>query len=344
MSTITSYPVHVDAHLDPGLSAAGCGWSSGSSPSRTTSCWPSSGSPSGAQRGGVLRDPVHRPLPARRSSTSTSGCCAGRWRVASTPTAPSAPTATRRSRSERPDYPATLDVAYPAHLSRGLVLVKWWLLAIPHYLVVGLFLGGGWYVGGRRPVDGAGAGAGLIGLLVLFAAVVLLFTGRYPRAFRPRARHEPVGAPGRRLRRADDRPLPAVPARPGRRRPEPEPRRALAAGSAVDSPARGRRHPARHGTRRSASSALRPVPVGRRSGDRRGRGERHRDGVARPRPPGSRSAGRQQHLPRQRRLPDQPDPHVHLRRRTPSPPGRLEITSGLSGTDGTAMPCSATRR
>src|SRR6187402_1580338 len=42
-----------------------------------------------------------------------------------------------------PDYPARLDVPYPEHLSRGLVLVKWWLLAIPHYLIVGLFLGGG---------------------------------------------------------------------------------------------------------------------------------------------------------------------------------------------------------
>ena len=33
-----------------------------------------------------------------------------------------------------PDYPARLDIAYPEHLSRGLVLVKSWLLAIPHYL------------------------------------------------------------------------------------------------------------------------------------------------------------------------------------------------------------------
>ena len=35
-----------------------------------------------------------------------------------------------------PDYSATLDVAHPERLSRGLVLVKWWLLAIPQYLVV----------------------------------------------------------------------------------------------------------------------------------------------------------------------------------------------------------------
>src|SRR3954453_11622812 len=34
-----------------------------------------------------------------------------------------------------PDYPAHLDVPYPERLSRGLVLIKWWLLALPHYLV-----------------------------------------------------------------------------------------------------------------------------------------------------------------------------------------------------------------
>src|SRR3954452_14191500 len=48
-----------------------------------------------------------------------------------------------------PDYPARLDVEYPAALSRGLVLVKWWLLALPQYLIVGVFAGG--------PVAGANA-------------------------------------------------------------------------------------------------------------------------------------------------------------------------------------------
>ena len=85
--------------------------------------------------------------------------------------------------SERPDYPAHLDVDYPEHLSRGLALVKWWLLAIPHYLVVGFFVGGGLWFGNRASQETwpvAGWGGGLIGLLVLVAAVVLAFTGRYP--------------------------------------------------------------------------------------------------------------------------------------------------------------------
>src|SRR5688572_12881773 len=32
------------------------------------------------------------------------------------------------SLEEVPDYPTHLEVAYPGHLSRGLVLIKWWLL------------------------------------------------------------------------------------------------------------------------------------------------------------------------------------------------------------------------
>jgi uncharacterized protein DUF4389 len=60
-----------------------------------------------------------------------------------------------------PEYPARLSVEYPEELSRGLVLVKWWLLAIPQYLIVSVF-------------------GTVNGLLVFFAGVYLLFTGRYP--------------------------------------------------------------------------------------------------------------------------------------------------------------------
>jgi Domain of unknown function (DUF4389) len=87
--------------------------------------------------------------------------------------------------AEVPDYPAHLEVPYPEHLSRGLVLVKWWLLAIPHYLVVGIFVGGGIYAAKEATAAQQTPwiwGGGLIGLLVLVAAVVLLFTGRYPRS------------------------------------------------------------------------------------------------------------------------------------------------------------------
>ena len=80
-----------------------------------------------------------------------------------------------------PDYPAHFEVEYPDRLSRGLVLVKWWLLAIPHYLVVGVFVGGGSWVAWQSTNHNLGvAPGGLIGLLVLVAAIVLAFTGRYP--------------------------------------------------------------------------------------------------------------------------------------------------------------------
>jgi hypothetical protein len=81
------------------------------------------------------------------------------------------------------DYPAELDVAYPEHLSRGLVLVKWWLLAIPHYFVISLMGSGWWFGWGAEERAGwaVRGGLGLIGLLVVFAGVSLLFRGRYPR-------------------------------------------------------------------------------------------------------------------------------------------------------------------
>ena len=66
-----------------------------------------------------------------------------------------------------PDYPATLEIDYPEQLSRGLVLVKWWLLAIPQYLIVAAFAGGA-------------SNGGLVTLLVCIAGLALLFTRGYP--------------------------------------------------------------------------------------------------------------------------------------------------------------------
>ncbi|GAB3439993.1 hypothetical protein GCM10027517_13960 [Phycicoccus ginsengisoli] len=84
---------------------------------------------------------------------------------------------------EVPDYPAHLEIDYPQHLSRGLVLVKWWLLAIPHYVVVALLVGSGSYA--VHTIDRwrtIGAQTGLIGVLALVAGVLLAATGRYPQA------------------------------------------------------------------------------------------------------------------------------------------------------------------
>ena len=58
------------------------------------------------------------------------------------------------------DYPADLYVEYPERLSRLKALFKWWLLAIPHYIIVSFF-------------DSIGFMAALI------AGIILLFTARY---------------------------------------------------------------------------------------------------------------------------------------------------------------------
>ena len=112
------------------------------------------------------------------------------------------------------DYPADLYVQYPERLSRVKVIFKWWLLAIPHYMVVMLFAGmqallqnavntlllGFAVLGsakdGEKEVFEHGvtliiiaasslpfaiiAAIGLMGALVLIAAVTLLFRGQYP--------------------------------------------------------------------------------------------------------------------------------------------------------------------
>jgi hypothetical protein len=86
---------------------------------------------------------------------------------------------------KRTNYPADFEVDYPERLSRGLVLVKWWLLAIPHLLVVAAFTNTAWRWRADNNYFGTtyeqSAGPSLLGLLVLIAAVILLFTGRYQR-------------------------------------------------------------------------------------------------------------------------------------------------------------------
>lgn len=75
----------------------------------------------------------------------------------------------------RTAYPATFEVAYPSTLSRWKVLFKSWLLALPQLIIVSLVTGGTW----AAWTGGAGGGFSLLGLLLLVAAVILLFTGVY---------------------------------------------------------------------------------------------------------------------------------------------------------------------
>ena len=106
--------------------------------------------------------------------------------------------------AEDPAYPAHLEVEYPQRLSRGLALVKWWLLAIPQYIIIGVLTGGMpwlegriWYSHGVTTIayqgfaatlggpmnnthHGSWGALGLIGIVAVIAAVVLLVTGRYP--------------------------------------------------------------------------------------------------------------------------------------------------------------------
>jgi Domain of unknown function (DUF4389) len=85
------------------------------------------------------------------------------------------------SLDREPDYPAIVDVAYPGTQSRLSAFGRL-VLAFPHLLIIGVFVGGGAYW-----IDHASSWhvmspwSGLIGLLVLIAGFALLFTGRYPR-------------------------------------------------------------------------------------------------------------------------------------------------------------------
>ena len=95
------------------------------------------------------------------------------------------------------DYPADLHVRYPEQLSRLLVLFKWWLLAIPHYVVLTFIWGNPQLQELVTDVLESGAaelseaainalplaiilGLGLDSVLAIIAGVALLFSGRYP--------------------------------------------------------------------------------------------------------------------------------------------------------------------
>jgi hypothetical protein len=79
-----------------------------------------------------------------------------------------------------PSYPAGFEVDYPERLSRGLVLVKWWLLALPQLVIVSI-LSGGWGFGGHGGALRIVGGGGLIAVLAVIGAVFVLVTGEYPR-------------------------------------------------------------------------------------------------------------------------------------------------------------------
>jgi hypothetical protein len=87
------------------------------------------------------------------------------------------------SLGQEPTYPARFDVDYPERLSRGLVLVKTWLLAIPQLIIVGVFVGGSTFVastGAHGTQTTYVRTLSLIGFLTACAMIALLFTARYP--------------------------------------------------------------------------------------------------------------------------------------------------------------------
>jgi hypothetical protein len=75
------------------------------------------------------------------------------------------------------DYPCRLDVPYPEQLSRWQPLVKSWLFALPHWIAVGAFTGGGTYAS----TNDWRFSISLTTLLALVAGVSLLVRRRYPR-------------------------------------------------------------------------------------------------------------------------------------------------------------------
>ena len=82
-------------------------------------------------------------------------------------------------------YPATLEIDYPDHLSRVLVFVKSWLLAIPHLIIIAIFSAG--WSWNRNSSNGfwrttqLGYPGGLIGICATIGGIVLLIRRAYPK-------------------------------------------------------------------------------------------------------------------------------------------------------------------
>ena len=82
------------------------------------------------------------------------------------------------------DYPARIEIDYPERQHKGLALIGWWLAGIPHYIVAGVFFGGGGALGWTASTQSWGGATwfGLISALVFCAVLVLLVRGEYPRS------------------------------------------------------------------------------------------------------------------------------------------------------------------
>jgi len=77
-----------------------------------------------------------------------------------------------------PDYPARLEIDYPEEQFTGQSLLAAWLAGVPQYLIAGI-LGGG---AGIAWAAEHSLFTGLIGVLVLVAAIALAVDGEYPRS------------------------------------------------------------------------------------------------------------------------------------------------------------------
>jgi Domain of unknown function (DUF4389) len=77
-----------------------------------------------------------------------------------------------------PDYPARLEIDYPEEQAAGQQLLSAWLAGIPQYVIAGI-LGGG---AGIAWAAEHSIFTGLIGVLVLVAALSLTFNGGYPQS------------------------------------------------------------------------------------------------------------------------------------------------------------------